>query len=116
MSGGQSKTVKEAVRQIQREAGRLRETRTVLKRLQAVLAAPSPEELTAMERGERPVTAEAYLLGVLQAAASRLEDIENDLRLAARSKTLARLEKGWQRGNLAAELEWIRTALRTRKA
>jgi len=109
MSGGQRKTVEEAVRQIRRVAGQLRETRTVLDRLQAVLPAPSPEELTAMERGERPITAEAYLLGVLQGATSKLEDVENDLRLAVGAKALARLEKDWQRGRLADEREWIQS-------
>ena len=71
-----------------------------------------------MERGERPLSAEAYLLGVLRAAASALENVENDLRLGVGTKALSRLEKDWQRGELPDErdLRLIRAALSERKA
>src|SRR6185295_7308005 len=86
-------TVKEAVRQARREAGRLREARTVLERVQAAVTAPSPEELAEMERGERPVSAEAHLLGVLEEAIGGLENVENDLRFTLSAKALWDLEK-----------------------
>src|SRR5687768_6241548 len=100
MSGGERSsasrmTVKEAVRQVRREVRQLRTTRTILAQVQAALAAPSPEELAAMAKGERPLSAEAHLLGVLQAAAAELEDVENDLRLNVSAWGLARLEKSW---------------------
>ncbi len=107
-------TVKEAVRRARREAGRLRDARTVLERLRAALPAPSPEELAQVERGECPPSAEAYLLGVLQAAISELEDVEEDLRYAVAAKTLSRLERDWRRGALTNELPWIRSALSAR--
>ena len=121
MSGGERTsaspmTVKEAVRQTRREAGRLKAVRMALKEMQAALPAPSPEELAEMERGERPVGAEAYLLGVLQAASSDWEIVERGLRYAGAAKTLSRLERDRQRGALTNELPWIRSALNARNA
>ena len=111
-------TVEEAIRQVRREAGRLRAVRTVLEQVQAAIPAPSPEELVKMTRGELPLSAEAHLLGVLFATTSALENVENDLRYDVSAKALSRLEKDWQRGDLPNELDLrrIRSALNERKA
>jgi hypothetical protein len=111
-------TVEEAVLQVQREAGRLRATRRVLEQVLAAIAAPSPEELAAMANGERPLSAEAHLLGILQAATAQLENVENDLRLNVSAWDLSRLERSWRRGELPdrQELQWIRSALNERNA
>jgi hypothetical protein len=111
-------TVEEAVRQVRREAGRLRAVWTALERAQADLPAPSMEELAEMEKGVRAVSPEAHLLGVLQAATSQLESVEDDLRYAVSTKGLSRLEKDWQRGDLPDELDLrrIRAAVSARSA
>jgi hypothetical protein len=111
-------TVEEPVRRIRREAGRLRAVRTALEQAQAAIPAPSLEELAEMEKGERPVSAEAHLLGVLQAATCELENAEDDLRYAVSTKALSRLETAWQRGDLpnALDLRRIRSALSARQA
>ena len=122
MSGGESSsagrmTVEEAVQRVRREARQLRITRMVLEQVQAAIAAPSPEELAEMERGERVLSAEAHLLGALQAATSELENVENDLRLNVSAWDRSRLERDWQRGVLPnEELRWIRSALSRRNA
>jgi len=111
-------TGEEAVRQVRREAGRLRAVRTVLEQVQADLPAPSPEELAEMANGERPVSAEAHLLGILQAAIRELENAEDDLRYAVSTRALSRLQKDWQRGDLPDELDLrrMRAALSARSA
>ena len=111
-------TVEEVVEQLHREAGRLRAVRTALERMQADIPAPSPEELAEMERGERPVSVEAHLLGVLQAVISALENAEDDLRFAVSTKGLSRLEKDWQQGKRPDKLDLrrIRAAVSARKA
>jgi hypothetical protein len=122
MSGGErpsdSRMTAKAVWQVRHEAGRLRTVRTVLEQVQAAIAAPSPQELAQMARGERPLSAEAHLLGVLRAAIAELENVEDDLRLGVGAKTLSRLEKNWQRGDLPDErdLRLIRAALSERNA
>jgi hypothetical protein len=123
MSGGERSsasrmTAEEAVWRVRHEAGRLRAVRTVLEQMQAAIAAPSPQELAQMARGERPLSAEAHLLGVLRAAAAALDNVEADLRLGVGTKTLSRLEKDWERGDLPNELDLrlIRAALSERKA
>ncbi len=122
MSGGERSsasrmTVEEAVRQVRREARQLRITRTILEQVQAAIPAPSPEELAEMERGERVLSAEAHLLGALQAATAELENVENDLRLNAGAWALSRLERDWRRGVLPdEELRWVRSALSRRNA
>lgn len=65
-----------------------------------------------MERGERPVSAEAHLLGVLEEAIGGLENVENGLRFTLSAKALWDLEKDWQRGNLPnkRDLRLIRSA------
>jgi hypothetical protein len=109
-------TVKEAIREVRREAGRLRAVRRVLEQMQAAVAAPSPEELAEMAKGVRPLSAEAHLLGVLEEAIAGLENVENGLRLNLDAKALWQLEKDWQRGNLPAErdLRLIQAALSAR--
>jgi hypothetical protein len=123
MSGGERSsesrmTANEAVRQIRREAVRLRAARAALERVQGAIAAPSLQELTEMERGERPVTFEAHLLGALQAVIGGLENVEDELRIALARKTLSRLERDWQRLDLPNErdLRLIRAAVTDRKA
>ena len=118
MSGGERSsarriTVQEALRQVRHEVRLLNATRTILEEVRAALAAPSPEDLAQMERGDRPVSAEAHLLGVLQEAIGELEEVEENLRFGVRAKTLSRLEGDWRRGKLPQEcdLQWIRAAL-----
>jgi hypothetical protein len=117
-SSASQMTVKQAVQQVRREAVRLRAVRTVLEQVQAAIPAPSPEELAAMAKGERPVSPEAHLLGVLQAAIVELENVEEDLRYAVSTKALSRLDKHWQRGDLPNELDLrrMRAALSARNA
>jgi hypothetical protein len=111
-------TVAEACRQIRRAARRLAEARTGLEQVQAAVAAPLPEELEQMAAGSRPVSAEAHLLGMLQAAIVEVENVEEDLRFAAAKNTLRRLEKDWKKGRRpeARELRRIRSALEARRA
>jgi hypothetical protein len=123
MSGGERSsaspmTVEEAVRQARREARQMRVTRMILEQMQAAIPAPSPEELAEMERGVRPVSAEAHLLGVLEEAIGGLENVENGLRFTLSAKALWDLEKDWQRGNLPnqRDLKLIRSAASRRNA
>jgi hypothetical protein len=110
--------VKEAIRQVRREAGRLRAVRKALRQVQAAVEAPAPEELVEMTKGARPLSAEAHLLGVLEEAIEGLEDLEGGLRLNLDAKTLWQLTKDWQRGSLPAQfdLRLIQRALSARKA
>ncbi len=122
MSGGERSadspmTAEEAVWRVQREANRLRAVRTALEQVQAAIAAPRPEELAEMASGERPLNAEAHLLGVLRAAVGQLDDVEADLRFGVATKSLVRLERDWERGELPGEtdLRRIRAVLSERK-
>ncbi len=116
MSGGAP--VQEAIRQVRREARRLREVRKALEGMQAAVAAPSPQELTEMAHGLSPLSAEAHLLGVLQRAINALKNVEADLRFDLDAKALWKLEKDWQQGHRRAEtdLKLIREALSARNA
>jgi hypothetical protein len=98
-------TVEEAVRQIRRGAGRLRETQKILEQVQRAIAAPSAQEVREMADGTHPLSAEAHLLGVIQDALRALENVETDLRFAAAKRTRQRLEREWKRGKLPHGLE-----------
>jgi hypothetical protein len=110
-------TVEEAIRRIRREAGRLADVRTVLEQVQAALAAPLPEEVEEMAAGNRPVSAEAHLLGALQAAIVDVENVEEDLRFAVSRDALRRLEEDWKRGRRpdSRDLRRLRSALDARR-
>jgi len=110
-------TVDEAVRQIRRENGRLKEVRSALERVQAAVAAPLPDEVQQMAEGARPVSAEAHLLGVLQAALVDLEDVGEDLRYAVSKDALLGLEEAWKKGRRpdAIALRRMRAALEARR-
>lgn len=52
----------------------------ILQEAETLLPAPSLEEIAAMRRKERPLTREAYLLGLLQRVAVGAENLVSDLR------------------------------------
>lgn len=52
----------------------------ILQEAEALLPAPSLEEIAEMRRKERPLTREAYLLGLLQRVAVGTENLVSDLR------------------------------------
>ena len=108
-------TVDEAIRQIRREAGRLGRTARVLEQIQRAIEPPSAAEVGQMAAGRRPLTAEAHLLGVLQDALRAVENLESDLRYAARKKTLQGLEEEWRKHGRPSEAEMrsIQAALET---
>jgi len=111
-------TVAEAVRQIRREAGAVGKARQALERVQAAIAAPLPEEVAAMAEGSRPVSAEAHLIGILQAAIVELENVEEDLRYLVGKDALRRLEEDWKRGSRPnrREIRCLQAALEARRA
>lgn len=111
-------TVKEAVLQIRREAGRLGRARRVLEQVQVAIEAPSPDEVARMAEGERPVSAEAHLIGALQRARIDLEDLEEGLRYAVLKETRLRLDEDCNRGIRPSETELrrIRAGLEARGA
>jgi len=110
-------TVQEAVQQIRREAGRVGEAQVALERLQKAIPLPLPEEIEQMAEGARPVSPEAHLLAVLQAAIVDLENVKDDLRSAVGKNTLAGLEEAWKKGRrpAAIELRRMRAALEARR-
>ncbi|HWM90980.1 MAG TPA: hypothetical protein VN493_09455 [Thermoanaerobaculia bacterium] len=65
----------------------------VFQKAQALVPPPSGKELTEMRWGKRPLTREAYLIGVSQRAILAAEDLVSDLRTAIETKTLKRLGK-----------------------
>jgi len=52
----------------------------ILQEAEALLPVPSLEEIAEMRRKERPLTREAYLLGLLQRVAVGAENLVSDLR------------------------------------
>jgi hypothetical protein len=62
------------------QAATLEQTSEVLQQAQALLALPAREDVTAMRRGDRPVTRTAYLLAQLQTASVKAENIASDLK------------------------------------
>lgn len=60
---------------------------------QALVPPPTPEELAGMRRGERPLTREAYLIGLYQRAIVAAEDLAADLRTAIEETTLKKIHK-----------------------
>jgi hypothetical protein len=60
---------------------------------QAQVPLPDPEDLARMQRGEIPLTREAYLIGVYQKALVATEDLALDLRLAIKRKTLKNIHE-----------------------
>jgi len=111
-------TVEEAVRKIRSQAGEVGKARQALELVQAAITAPLPEEVAAIAEGDRPVSAEAHLIGILQAAIVELENVEEDLRYAVLKDTLRRLEEDWKRGSRPSRLEirCLQAALEARRA
>lgn len=105
--------VKETARKIRRAARRLRQEKKELEELQAAIAAPSAAELEAMAQGERAVTSEAHLIGVLEASICEVENLQWDLRYGVSKRGLRQLEKDWQQGKRphAEVMQRIRMAL-----
>ena len=64
---------------IKERATLLEETAEALQQGQALLAVPSEAEIAAMRQGEAPLTREAYLMSLLQAASARVENVAQDL-------------------------------------
>jgi hypothetical protein len=52
----------------------------LLQEAEALLPAPTLEEIAEMRQGRRPLTREAYLLGLLQRVAVGAENLASDLR------------------------------------
>lgn len=66
--------------QVAAVATRMLESATeILQEAEALLPAPSLEEIAAMRRKERPLTREAYLLGLLWRVAIGAENLASDL-------------------------------------
>jgi hypothetical protein len=62
-------------------AGMFETALELLQEAQALLPAPTVEEIAEMRRKERPLTREAYLLGLLQRIVVGAENLASDLRI-----------------------------------
>lgn len=71
------------LREIRKQLGRAERVLKALIEIQRSIPLPPPSELEAMIHGETPLSAEAYLLAILQFAVLRLEEatlnVRNDL-------------------------------------
>lgn len=71
------KEVVDTTRQVVR---RLETVLEILQGIQSTIPAPTPEEVSEIRAGRRPLTPNAYLLGLLQRAILGVENVASDLR------------------------------------
>lgn len=79
---------------------------------QALVPLPSDDELAEMRRGKRPLSREAYLIGLFQRAIVAAEDLASDLRTAFEPGTLKNVHvmqlSAVEFNHIAAGLERLR--------
>jgi len=89
----ETQTLPELLKVLRRQIETLDVMVEVYQEGQTLVPVPTPEEVAAIRRGERPLTREAYLIGLYQRAMVAAEDLAADLRTAIEEKTLKKVHK-----------------------